>query len=62
MRYWITDGFGDRCYLGKNRTHKGILRVYVSDDFCELTRKGQRKFIKRNSRKENKKQKWGHKG
>lgn len=43
--YWMTDWFGDRCYLVKPSRHKGILRFTCQMCFCELTEEGK-KFIK----------------
>lgn len=46
--YWVTDWFGDRCYLVKPYTKYGILRFNSQMRFCELTEEGK-KFIKKHA-------------
>lgn len=51
--YWVTDIFGDRCYLVKPHRKKGILRFTCQMRFCELT-EGGKEFIKEYAKKKEK--------
>lgn len=48
--YWISDVFGDRCYVVKNHSKGGWLYFSSVMRFCEITPKGQ-KFIENYAKK-----------
>lgn len=48
--YWISEIFGDRCYLVKSCRVRGILRFNSHIRFCELTERGK-DFIEKYAQK-----------
>lgn len=48
--YWISEIFGDRCYLVKKHSSRGSLYFTSAMRFCEITPNGQ-KFIENYAKK-----------